>query len=139
MADWQHPGTSKVRIGSSVRSQLEGLAAVDLAFSLSTFCKGGFTGAIKIAHMSDSFGMRAQVHGMGLENAQLCAAITNNDYYEQLVMDEDQIKGMANLGPLSIVDGYLNVSTEPGLGYQFDWAELDRTAKAKITVTERFS
>src|SRR5690606_24343784 len=27
--------------------------------------KGGITGSLRIAHMADSFGMRAQVHGMG--------------------------------------------------------------------------
>ena len=104
---------------------------------VSTFYKGGFTGSMKIAHMSESFGMRAQVHGMGLENAQLCAAISNNDYYEQLVMNEEQIKGLDKLGSLSIVDGFLNVSSEPGLGYRYDWDELDRTALKKVTVTER--
>ena len=106
---------------------------------VSTFYKGGFTGAMKIAHMSDSFGMRAQVHGMGLENAQLCAAIRNNDYYEQLVMDADQIRGLKDLGPLAIVDGNLTVSSEPGVGYHFDWDHLDSTAKQKITVTEKFA
>ena len=104
---------------------------------VSTFYKGGFTGSMKIAQMSESFVMRAQVHGMGLENAQLCAAISNNDYYEQLVMNEEQIRGLDKLGPLSIVDGYLEVSSEPGVGYSFDWAELDRTALSKITVTEK--
>ena len=71
--------------------------------------------------------MRAQVHGMGLENAQICAAISNNDYYEQLIMNEEQIKGLDKLGPLAIVDGNLTVSDEPGLGYHYDWAELDAT------------
>ncbi len=80
---------------------------------VSSFYKGGFTGSMKIAHMSESFGMRAQVHGMGLENAQLCAAISNNDYYEQLIMNEEQINGLSKLGPLAIVDGDLNVSDEP--------------------------
>ncbi len=106
---------------------------------VSTFYKGGFTGAMKIAHLSESFGMRAQVHGMGLENAQLCAAISNNDYYEQLVINEEQIKGLAKLASLPIVGGVLTVSTEPGLGYQFDFDELDRTAIAKVHVTERNS
>jgi L-alanine-DL-glutamate epimerase-like enolase superfamily enzyme len=105
---------------------------------VSTFFKGGFTGAMKIAHLSDSFGLRAQVHGMGRENAQLCAAIRNNDYYEQLVMNEAQILGLKDLGPLAIIDGHLHVSTDPGLGYRYDWAELDRIAQAKVTVTERF-
>ena len=101
--------------------------------------KGGFTGAMKIAHTSESFGMRAQVHGMGRENAQLCAAISNNDYYEQLVMNEEQIKGLGQLGDLSIVDGVLSVSEEPGLGYEIDFDELDRIALDKVHVSERFS
>jgi L-alanine-DL-glutamate epimerase-like enolase superfamily enzyme len=104
---------------------------------VSTFYKGGFTGAMKIAHMSESFGMRAQVHGMGLENAQLCAAISNNDYYEQLVMNEEQIRGLEHLGPLAIKDGVLTVSDEPGLGYRYDFDDLDRTALNKIVVSER--
>jgi len=106
---------------------------------ISSFMKGGFTGAMKIAHMSESFGMRAQVHGMGRENAQLCAAISNNDYYEQLVMDEDQINGLAGLGDLAIVDGYLNVSDKPGLGYAIDFDEVERTALGSVHVSERFA
>lgn len=106
---------------------------------VSTTMKGGFTGAMKIAHTSESFGMRAQVHGMGRENAQLCAAISSNDYYEQLIMNEEQIKGLDKLGDLAIVDGMLTVSDEPGLGYQFDFDELDRTALQKVHVSERWS
>lgn len=104
---------------------------------VSSFYKGGFTGSMKIAHMSESFNMRAQVHGMGLENAQLCAAISNNDYYEQIIMDEEQIKGLDKLGPLAIVDGNLTVSDEPGVGYTADFAALDRDALVKVEVTER--
>jgi hypothetical protein len=79
------------------------------------------------------------VHGMGLENAQICAAISNNDYYEQLVMNDEQIKGLDKLGPLAIVDGNLTVSDEPGLGYHYDWAALDATALVKVEVTERLT
>ncbi|WP_417309273.1 enolase C-terminal domain-like protein [Devosia sp.] len=104
---------------------------------VSTHYKGGFTGSMKIAHTAASFGMRAQVHGMGLENAQLCAAIPNNDYYEQLVMNEEQIMGLDKQGPLSIVGGNLTVSDEPGLGYDYDWDALDKAAISKITVNER--
>jgi L-alanine-DL-glutamate epimerase-like enolase superfamily enzyme len=106
---------------------------------VSTFYKGGFTGSMKVAHLSESHGMRAQVHGMGLENAQICAAISNNDYYEQLVMNEEQIKSLDKLGPLSIVDGNLTVSDEPGIGYEFDEKKLDETALTKVSVTERLT
>jgi len=104
---------------------------------VSSHYKGGFTGSMKVAHLSDSHGMRAQVHGMGLENAQICAAIPNNDYYEQLVMNAEQIKGLTKLGPLAIVDGNLTVSDEPGLGHHFDFAALDASARSKVSVTER--
>lgn len=96
--------------------------------------KGGITGSLKIAHMAESFGMRAQVHGMGQANAQLCAAITNNDYYEQLVINETQIRGLKDLGELAIVDGNLNVRTAPGLGYEYDWAEIERSALTRIDI-----
>jgi L-alanine-DL-glutamate epimerase-like enolase superfamily enzyme len=106
---------------------------------VSSFYKGGFTGSMKVAHLSESHGMRAQVHGMGLENAQICAAISNNDYYEQLIIDEEQIRGLAGLGALAIVDGNLTVSNEPGLGYRYDWVELDANALTKVEVRERLT
>jgi L-alanine-DL-glutamate epimerase-like enolase superfamily enzyme len=90
--------------------------------------KAGFTGALKIAHLAESFGMRAQVHGMGWHNAQLCAAIPNNDYYEQLVINSEQIAGLKEMGPLSIVDGYITASEEPGMGPHPDWRDLERRA-----------
>ncbi len=97
----------------------------------SSFYKGGITGAMKIAHLSDAHGMRCQVHGMGLANAQLCAAIRHNDYYEQLVMSTEQIDGLKDLGPLAIKDGMLEVSSAPGLGVEVDWAAVERDAIAR--------
>ena len=41
------------------------MGALDMT-RVNTNYKGGFTGAMKIAHLSDSHGMRCQVHGMGL-------------------------------------------------------------------------
>jgi len=103
---------------------------------ISSQYKGGITGSLKIAHMSESFGMRAQVHGMGLENAQLCAAISNNDYYEQLVVNEEQIRALPSLGPLAVKDGYLEVSDKPGFGYDLDADELDAIAVDKVSVNQ---
>ena len=87
--------------------------------------KGGYTGAIKIAHMAESFGMRAQVHGGGVP---LSAAVPNNDYVEVLVINSEQIAGLKDLGPRSVIDGYMVASDEPGLGPQPDWAEIERNA-----------
>ena len=105
---------------------------------IGAYDKCGITGSMKIAGMSESFGMRTQVHGMGLENAQLCAAISNNDYYEQIVLNEDHIRGLAKQEVLPIVDGMLTVSDAPGLGYHYDWEDLDARALRKVEVTERY-
>jgi len=107
------------------------LGALDMTRA-SWFFKGGLTGAMKVAQLADSFGMRAQVHGMGLPNAQLCAAIRNNDYYEQLVMGTEQIDGLTDLGDLAIKGGILEVSDRPGMGEELDWAWIERAALAKV-------
>ncbi len=99
--------------------------------------KGGFTGSMKIAHLSDSFGMRSQIHGMGLENAQLCGAIENNDFYEQIIFNESHIHTLRDQGAISIVDGRLHISQEPGIGHRLDRQSLDERALAKIIVDER--
>ena len=99
--------------------------------------KGGFTGSMKTAQLSDSFGMRAQVHGMGLENAQLCGAIANNDYYEQIVFDADHIGTLSDQGAISIVDGMLDISDQPGIGHVFDPEKLDTSAISKVIVDTR--
>lgn len=104
------------------------MGALDM-MRTSCFYKGGLTGALKISHLAESHGMRAQVHGMGHANAQLCAAIPNNDYYEQLVFGADHIAQLDKMGDLSIVDGMLNVSTTPGLGEaDYDWKDLEKRA-----------
>ena len=87
--------------------------------------KGGYTGALKIAHMAESFGMRAQVHGT---DVQLSAAVPNNDYVEVLVIDTEQIQGLKDRGAMSVIDGCMTASNEPGLGPQPDWDEIERHA-----------
>lgn len=94
--------------------------------------KGGITGGMKIAHLAESHGMRAQVHGMGWSNAHICAAIPNNDYYEQLVIDEPQIRSGGAAGAPIVKDGYVELSDEPGLGETHDWSTLEKTAIAII-------
>lgn len=94
----------------------------------SSFYKGGITGALKVAHLAESHGMKAQVHGMGMANAHLCAAIPNNDYYEQLVFSSEHIKSLKAQRDLPIVDGMLGVPDRPGLGFEPDWVAIEKTA-----------
>jgi L-alanine-DL-glutamate epimerase-like enolase superfamily enzyme len=98
----------------------------------STFYKGGITGAMKIAHLAESHGIKAQVHGMGIGNAHICAAIPNNDFYEQLVMSTAQIKSLRTRNELPISGGYITVPETPGLGLDFAWTALEKTALAVV-------
>lgn len=94
--------------------------------------KGGITGAMKVAHLAESFGMRAQVHGGGFANVHVAAAIPNNDYYEQLVIDSEQIKGLRRMPHLPVIDGVVTAPEEPGLGPQPNWQELEKKAVTVI-------
>jgi L-alanine-DL-glutamate epimerase-like enolase superfamily enzyme len=98
----------------------------------SSFYKGGVTGALKVAHLAEAHAMKAQVHGMGLPNAHLCAAIPNNDFYEQLVYSSAHIKGLSRRAELPINGGFITVPDSPGLGLDPDWAALEKVALAVV-------
>jgi L-alanine-DL-glutamate epimerase-like enolase superfamily enzyme len=107
------------------------MAALDM-LRTSTHYKGGVTGALKVAHLAESHGLKAQVHGMGLANAHICAAIPNNDFYEQLVISSEQIKGLRRRNELPIIEGYLTVPDDPGVGPHADWKALEKIALAIV-------
>lgn len=58
----------------------------------STELRGGFTGAMRIAHLADSFRMRAEVHGNTLYARHLCMAIPNTTWYESLVSSNPVVR-----------------------------------------------
>jgi L-alanine-DL-glutamate epimerase-like enolase superfamily enzyme len=89
------------------------------ALRTSTFLRGGFTGAMRIAHLADAYHLRAEVHGMGLESAHLCMAIKNNTYYESLVWGNPTTRE-------SYVDsnGLVHAPRGPGVGYEGQWKEF---------------
>ena len=93
---------------------------------------GGITGALKIAHLAESHGIRAQVHGMGIANGHLAAAIPNNDFYEQLVFSSAHINALDQLAELPVIDGHITVPDTPGLSGEMDWAGIEKTALAIV-------
>lgn len=97
----------------------------------SSHMKGGITGALKIAHLAESFGMRAQVHAMGFANLHLAAAIPNNDFYEQIVIDEDHIKSLPT-AEIPVIDGFVHAPDTPGIEPDVDWDAIEAQAVAVI-------
>ena len=58
--------------------------------------RGGITGAMRIAHLADSFRLRAEVHGPTESAVHLCMAIPNCTYYESLVTSNPVQAGAAS-------------------------------------------
>lgn len=76
--------------------------------------RGGITGAMRIAHLADSFLLRAEVHGGGLVNRHLCMAISNNTYYESIVHSDP-----INHEPSIDARGMVSAPEAPGIGWEF--------------------
>lgn len=83
------------------------------AVRTSASLRGGITGAMRIAHLADSFLLRAEVHGAGLVNRHLCMAISNNTYYESFVNSNPAARE-------AVVDehGYVHAPQAPGIGWE---------------------
>lgn len=73
--------------------------------------KAGFTGALRIAHLAEAFGLRAEVHGGGIVHAHLALTIPNTTYYESLVTSNPVRRER-----LVDADGYVTTSDAPGFG-----------------------
>lgn len=76
----------------------------------STF-KAGLTGGLRVAHLAEAFGLRAEVHGGGLVNASLALAIANTTYYESLVRTNP-----VQREALVDADGFVRAPDGPGFG-----------------------
>ena len=71
--------------------------------------RGGMTGAMRIAHLADSFRLRAEVHGPTESAVHLCMAIPNCTYYESLVTS-NPVTREPRVGP----DGLVHAPTDAG-------------------------
>ena len=79
--------------------------------------RGGVTGAMRIAHLADSFQIRAEVHGGGLVGRHLVLAIPNTTYYEALV-DANPVTRPAEVD----ANGMVTATIAPGVGWEEQWA-----------------
>lgn len=54
--------------------------AATFSVRASASLRGGITGSMRTAHFTDSFRVRAEVHGSEIPNQHLCMAISNTTY-----------------------------------------------------------
>jgi L-alanine-DL-glutamate epimerase-like enolase superfamily enzyme len=98
----------------------------------------GITGAMKIAHLAEAFGVDVEVHASGPAHRHCMAAIRNTNFYELALVGPkcgnplppvyacdytDELDGVGK-------DGCFPVPEGPGLGvtYDWDWIAAHRTA-----------
>jgi L-alanine-DL-glutamate epimerase-like enolase superfamily enzyme len=90
--------------------------------------KGGITGALRIAHLADAFGMYAEVHGEGLPSIHLSCAFPNTRYYEAFVIEDPRAE-REERGELAIdAEGFVRAPERPGIGWRVEVADLEARA-----------
>ncbi len=94
----------------------------------------GITGAIKIAHIAEGFGVDAEVHAPGPAQRHLMASLRNSNYYEMALV-HPKVEYALNViyasdyrDGLDAVDaqGCVPVPEGPGLGVQYNWELIDQ-------------
>lgn len=92
----------------------------------------GITGALKIAHIGEGFGMDVEIHACGPAHRALMSAMRNTNFYEIALVNpagpnplppvyaddySDLLEGVGSDGTFPVPDG-------PGLGVVYDWEWL---------------
>ena len=90
---------------------------------------GGITGAMKIAHATEGFGLDVEFHGGGLAHRHCVASVRNTNYYELGLLNPKVRKTKPPIYPAEFTDelenvdqnGHVAVPQGPGLGVEMDW------------------
>jgi L-alanine-DL-glutamate epimerase-like enolase superfamily enzyme len=77
----------------------------------STELKGGFTGALRVAHLAESFQMNAEIHGPGIPHEHLAMVIPNTTWYESLVTSNPVVREI-----IVDADGLIHAPSQIGVG-----------------------
>jgi L-alanine-DL-glutamate epimerase-like enolase superfamily enzyme len=93
--------------------------------------RGGFTGAMRTAHLADAYRLRAEPHGSSLTSQHLCMAISNCTYYESLVRSNPvkRESAVTQKGTL-LAPAEVGVGLPAGPNYPKELEQYVRTATA---------
>jgi len=92
--------------------------------------QGGITGAMKVAHLAECFGMKCEPCNFGsmlVQAAHLHIELANDNcrFYEMPVSE-----GMLDLCMKDVAridqDGFIHAPAKPGLGYDIDWDAVEK-------------
>ena len=95
----------------------------------------GITGAMKIAHLAEAFGLDVQYHACGPAQRACMAATRNTHFYELALVGPEMPNavppvytcGYSDQAEDLGVDGCVPVPDGPGLGVGYDWQLIERS------------
>lgn len=99
--------------------------------------KGGITTLMKSAHLAEAFAMNYEVHHGGnslnnVANLHVIMAIRNTEMFEVLLPDGAQKYGL--IDDITVDrNGQVHAPTAPGLGYEIDFALIERKKISLLT------
>ena len=104
---------------------------------------GGITGAMKIAHASEGFGLDMELHGPGPVHRHIMSAIRNTNFFE-LGLVHPKVKTtraptyLNYSDELDSIDGDGNVWAPdgPGIGVEIDWNWINSHKTAQVIISE---
>jgi L-alanine-DL-glutamate epimerase-like enolase superfamily enzyme len=92
----------------------------------------GITGAMKVAHVAEGFGLDVEFHAPGPAQRHCMAATRNSNYYELALVHPDcqNTQPPVFTGEYSdmlddVDDGTVPVPDGPGLGVEYDWEYIE--------------
>jgi L-alanine-DL-glutamate epimerase-like enolase superfamily enzyme len=105
---------------------------------------GGITGAMKIAHVAEGFGIDVEFHAPGPAQRHCIAATRNTNYYELALVHPEAANTQPPVyeGDYSDMidtvdsDGCVSVPDGPGLGVEYDWDYIETNATGRTHVYE---
>ena len=117
-------GTEHVRTGPFGRADHLADEALDLVRA-DAHLDGGITSVMKIAHLTESFGLDVELHVGGPAHLHCMSAIRNTNYFEHGLL-HPQVEWMSAQGfeanPEQLnPDGTVTIPDGPGLGVSIDW------------------
>jgi L-alanine-DL-glutamate epimerase-like enolase superfamily enzyme len=94
----------------------------------------GITGAMKIVHVAEAFGLDIQVHACGPAHRAVAATARNTHFYEMALIGPDMPNcvppvydaGYSDQQEDLPADGCVPVPGGPGLGVDYDWDFIER-------------
>lgn len=94
----------------------------------------GITGAMKLAHFSESLGLDIQMHACGPAHRAVIAALRNTHFYEMALIGPGMMNtvapvytcGYSDQAEDLAADGTVPVPDGPGLGVSYDWEYIEQ-------------